>query len=81
MITQSTDPGHVRGQRTVEFVVAPGRHSVRARMDWHASPQLEVDVPAEGTTDLAVAYELSAIRSVFRRSETAIRLEPPRASA
>jgi hypothetical protein len=31
--------------KSVEAAVSPGRHSVRARMDWHESPTIEVDVP------------------------------------
>ena len=73
--------GGVRHGATAEFPVEPGRHAVRARMDWHSSPVIEVDVAADATTELTVAYELSAIVSVFRRSGTAIRLElsPPAA--
>ena len=61
--------------KTVEVVVSPGQHSVRARMDWHTSPTLQVSVPAGETVNVRVNYPFSSIRKMLRRSDSAIEIE------
>jgi hypothetical protein len=61
--------------KTVEVEVSPGPHSVRARMDWHSSPTLQVDVPPDETVTVRINYPFSSIRKVLRRSAFAIEIE------
>jgi hypothetical protein len=61
--------------KTVEVAVSPGQHSVRARMDWHTSPTIQVDVPAHETVTVRVQYPFSSIRQVMRRSASAMEIE------
>lgn len=58
--------------KTVEVAVSPGEHTLRARMDWHTSPTIEVNVPAGETVTVRVNYPFSAVRKLFRRSDSAI---------
>lgn len=60
--------------KTVEVAVSPGLHSVRARMDWHASPTVEVEIPADGIVTVRVRYPFSSLRRVLRRSASAIEI-------
>ena len=62
----------VRHGSTAELAVEPGRHSVQARMDRHASPVLEVTIGAGGTADVQVSYSFTAITELFERTEQAI---------
>jgi len=59
---------------TAEVAVSPGQHCVRARMDWHASPTITVDVPEGETVTVQISYPLSSFRKVLRRSDSAIRI-------
>ncbi len=61
--------------KTVEVPVSPGQHSIRARMDWHASPTIQVDVPAGETVTVRIGYPFSSILKVLRRSDSAIHIE------
>jgi hypothetical protein len=61
--------------KTVEVAVSPGQHFMRARMDWHASPTIQVDVPADETVTVRINYPFSSIRKVLRRSTSAIEIE------
>ena len=59
---------------TAELAVEPGQHSVQGRMDWHASPVLEVTVAEGGTTEVQVAYSFASITQLFRRTDDAIEI-------
>lgn len=60
--------------KTVEIGVSPGEHSVRARMDWHASPTIHIAVPEGETANVRVRYPFSSIGKFFFRSDSAIEI-------
>jgi hypothetical protein len=61
--------------KTVEIAVAPGEHSVRAKMDWHGSRTIQVDVPAGETVSVRVSYSFASIRKLFSRTDSAIEIQ------
>ncbi len=60
--------------KTDELPVKPGQHSIRAKLDWHASPILTVDVPAGEPVTVRVEYPFSSVAQAFKRSDIAIRI-------
>lgn len=54
--------GKVRGGDEVAVTVAPGRHSIRARIDWTGSPDVDVDVAAGEHVVLTVEPAGSSLR-------------------
>jgi hypothetical protein len=61
--------------KSAEARIEPGRHAVRARMDWHSSRTLEVDIADGETATVQVSYRFSSIRTVLQRSECAIHIQ------
>ncbi len=58
-----------RGEQ-VEFTVAPGRHNVRAVIDWSGSPVLPVDVATGETARLVVKSAgdmVDAVSQIWKR--------------
>lgn len=58
----------VRHGQTDQVNVGPGRHTVRARMDWCSSPELTF----EGDTHVEVEYPFQSFLKLFRNTDTAI---------
>lgn len=50
-----TRVGTLERGETAKYRVSPGRHTVRARIDWTGSPALRVDVSADAPTRVLVA--------------------------
>lgn len=62
----------VRRGETVEVDIGPGKHTVRARMDWLSSPTLRVDVAENETVTVQVFHPFSSIRKLFKNTDSAI---------
>lgn len=54
--------------------VGPGRHVVRARMDWTASPPVEVHVDGHDTVHLETSLPWTALFAMVTRPRSALLL-------
>lgn len=54
--------GKVRGGNEVSVTVSPGRHFVRARIDWTGSPEVQIDVVDGERVILSVEPAGSSLR-------------------
>ncbi len=73
----------LRPMTAVEIAVAPGRHRVRASMDWTTSPELEVDVRPGERVEVRSGLPWSMLwRMVVtpRSTLTIARVDPPGAA-
>lgn len=55
--------GVVGNGKSLEVAIAPGRHAIRARMDWIKSKPLEITVPSGGgsTVELTLCNPMLAL--------------------
>ena len=65
----------VRDGKTVEIPVEPGQHFVRARMDWHSSPDFPLDIQPEETVRLRVFHPIPWVGQWFRRTDSVMWFE------
>jgi hypothetical protein len=72
--------GGLLSSESMAVRVEPGRHEVRARIDWTRSPVATIDASTGDRHRLVVSYPWSALWRTFWKPGSAVRLGPdPRA--